>query len=312
MLLLTGLMLPLSASAQDIESEDDIWKEVGLSEVDFQRSRNYCLRLYCYYRFVDDGVSYIKDREFLLYRVNEGVCEIDVRYAKDEDDGAEVIASRDLVHPEMKGEFMEYFELKPYTFLEKARKMPKTYTMQTAGDTTKVYTKYGLAGVAVRDSANSELRMNYNALSPDTALTLNLVVVRGHLSHVDAEAVYRIDDSSVDYVPQGNLKYVTFEGDIFINAPLGLCEKFHERTELYVDSVVYMTKDEYKASNRTPLKQRGERYVQMGIDALKQKLGVPPLPAAVMQRMEEQRDWDEQYEQWIQTERNRRQTEHLQ
>lgn len=50
----------------------------------------------------------------------------------------------------------------------------------------------------------------------------------------------------------------------------------------------------------------------MGIDALKQKLGVPPLPAAVMQRMEEQRDWDEQYEQWIQTERNRRQTEHLQ
>ncbi len=311
MLLLTGLLLPLSASAQDIESEDDIWKEVGLSEVDFQRSRNYCLRLYGYFRCVDDGVGYIKDREMQLYRVNEGICELDVRYAKDEDDGAEVIVSRNLVHPDKKDEYMEYYELKPYTFLEKARKMSKTYTMQTAGDTTKVYTKYGLAGIAVRDTANAELRMNYNALSPDTALTLNLVVVRGHLSHVDAEAVYRIDDSSVEYVPQGNLKHVVFEGDVDISV-MGQHEKFHERTELYVDSVVYMTKDEYKASNRTPLKQRGERYVQMGIDALKQKLGVPPLPAAVMQRMEEQRDWDEQYEQWIQTERNRRQTEHLQ
>ena len=60
------------------------------------------------------------------------------------------------------------------------------------------------------------------------------------------------------------------------------------------------------------LERKVERYTQIGIDALKQKLGVAPLPAAVMQRMEEQRDWDEQYEQWIQTERNRRQTEHLQ
>ena len=43
-------------------------------------------------------------------------------------------------------------------------------------------------------------------------------------------------------------------------------------------------------------KQAG--YTDADIDRLKQKLGVPPLSAEIMQRIEDQRDWDDEYELW--------------
>ncbi|MBR6997786.1 MAG: hypothetical protein IKI19_03165 [Prevotella sp.] len=303
--LLALLSVGTTIQAQDDEDED-IWKSMNLSEVDFQKSKNYCMRIYGYYRYIDDGVGHILNRQQKIYRVYEGICELDVRYSKDEDDGANVLVGRDLVHPDKPGRWMEYYELKPYTFLEKARRLPKTYTMQTRGDTTRVSTKKGPAGYAVTDRAHRELRMYYNALSPDTAMTLNLLIIKAHLSHIDAEAVYQMDDDdAVDYVPQGSLKHVTFEGDLDISMGSNNREVFHERTELYVDSVVYMTKDEWKADKRIGKEERRKRagYAIADIDRLKKKLGVPPLTAKQLERIEDQRDWDDEYEQWRQTDR---------
>ena len=296
--------------------DDDIWREVGLNELDYQKEKNYCLRLYGFFRFTDDGMFYASDRMDKLYRVYEGICELDVRYSKDEDDGAEVFVGRNLVHPDQPGKFMEYYELKPYTFLEKARKLPKHFTMHTDGDTTRVYTKRGLAGTAVRDTLQQELRIDYNALSPDTAYNLNLLILKAHLAHVDAKAVYRLEDTAVEYVPQGNLKHIIFEGDISIEtmgankneetgAMKGFREVFHEITELYVDSVAYLTKAEYRADKKTTVDERRQRtgYTIADIDRLKQKLGVPPLSAEQQQRIEAQRDWDDEYEQWKEIEK---------
>ena len=290
-------------------TDDDIWREVGLSEVDFQKSKNYCLRIYGYYRFEDDGVSYFKDRELKLYRVDEGIVELDVRYSKDEDDGAKVIKARNLVHPEKKGSYMDFYELKPYTFLEKARRVPKVFTIKNSGDTTHVYSKNGQEGYAVRDAKRKELRMSYNALAPDTSLTLNILLVKGHVNRAHAEATYRSEDEDVLYVPQGDLKHIVFEGDLDISLfGKTVRDVYHELTEFYVDSVVYLTKDEYKAANRTPLKERAKRYVDMDIDQLKKKLGVPPLSAEVQNRIEAQRDWEEQLEQWMETEKKKVET----
>ena len=307
-LLLMAMLFATPAIAQN-DDDEDIWKSLNLSEVDFQKSKNYCLRIYGYYRYTDDGISYINNRQQKLYRVYEGICELDVRYSKDEDDGALVLVGRDLVHTDKPGKWMDYYELKPYTFLEKARRLPKRYTLQTNGDTTRVYTKLGLAGTAVKDAARRELRMNYNALSPDTAFTLNLLIAKLHLAHVDAEAVYRLDDDdAVEYVPQGNLKYVTFEGDCTISSPLTnniARDEYHERTELYVDSVAYLTRDEYRADKKLTKEERRKkaRFTVADIDRLKKKLGVPPLTAAQQERIEEQRDWDDEYEQWLKTDR---------
>ena len=307
----------MTAMAQT--GDDDIWREVGLNELDYQKEKNYCLRLYGYYRYIDDGLFYAKDRMHKLYRVYEGICELDVRYSKDEDDGAKIMVARNLVHPDKPGKFMEYYELKPYTFLEKARKMPKHFTMETNGDTTRVFTKRGLAGMAVRDTVNQELRMSYNALSPDTAYNVNILILKVHLAHVDADAVYQLDDTAVEYVPQGNLKQIIFEGDITVDglggnsgaeggSSKGVRETFHERTELYVDSVVYLTKSEYRADKKITLKERRERlgYTMADIERLKEKLGVPPLTAEQYQRMEAQRDWDDEYELWKETEKTRK------
>lgn len=298
-LLLTGLLIGTPAYGQTNSDDEDIWRQVSLNEVDFQKSKNYCLRIYGYYRYVDDGIAYFADHEYKLYRVYEGICELDVRYDKDEDEGAEIVVGRDLVHPEEPGKFMDFYELKPYTFLEKARRLPKKYTMETAGDTTRVYAKTGLAGIAVRDVAHQELRMDYNAIAPDTILTVNIIIASARLKNVHANAVYQLEDEVVEYVPQGNLKRIIFDGDCDMKV-LGSKEVFHENTELYVDSVVYMTKDEYKASKRQPKKRRLEAtgYTLQDIDRLKQKLGVPPLSNAVLEKIEEQRDWDDQYEQW--------------
>ena len=296
------------------DGDDDIWRSVRLGTVDYQKAKNYAVRLYAYYRYVDDGKAYIGDRQIKLYNVFEGICSVDIRYGRDEDDGADVIVGRNLVHPDLRGEFMDYYELKPYTFLEKARRDPKRYTIEEQGDTTRVYTKRGLAGTAVRDTLAKELRISYNALSPDTSLTLNLIIVKGHMSHVDAEAVYRLDDNDMTYVPQGHLKRIVFEGDFVISTPLSarisngnssvtglnMREDFHERTEIYVDSVVYMTRDEFRADKALTAKERRERsgYVEADIDRLKQKHQVPPLTDRQLQRIEDQRDWDDEFEHW--------------
>ena len=315
----TGLTSPVIAQTTDDEDED-IWRRVDLGGLDYQKAKNHCVRLYAYYRFTDDGVAYFGDRETKLYRVYEGICQLDIRYSRDEDDGADIIVGRDLVHPEKPGHFMDFYELKPYTFLEKALRDPKRYTVEAVGDTTRVYTKLGLAGIAVKDTARHELRMTYNALSPDTAYSINLLIVKARLSHVDTEAIYRIDDNDVSYVPQGNLKRVLFEGDITLDSPISgsmptstttsdsrgpIKERFHERTEIYVDSVVYMTRDEYRAMRRQSLDtQRAHSgYTIDDIDRLRTKLGVPPLTSQQQERIDAQRDWDDEYELWLKTER---------
>ncbi len=292
------LLMATPAGAQTIDDED-IWRQVSLGEVDYQQSRNYCQRLYGYYRYIDDGYSVFKGREQKLYRVYEGIFELDIRYHKDEDDGASVMVGRDLVHPDKPGKFMDFYELKPYTFLEKARKVPKYFTLQTSGDTTRVYTKLGLAGTVVKDTVRKELYMHYDALAPDTSLNLNLLVVKAHLSNVKANAVYWYDEGSEEYVPQGNLRSITFEGSVDLTG-LGAHDIYNEYTELYVDSVAYFTRDEYRADKKTSVKERRERcgYTDADIDRLKLKLGVPPLSAEVLRRIEEQRDWDEEYELW--------------
>ena len=306
--LLLCFMASMTVKAQTAD-DDDIWKEFKLDGVDYQKKRSYCMRIYGYYRYVDNGIAYIFNRQQKLYRVYEGICELDVRYSRDEDDGAEIMVGRDLVHPEKKGDIMDFYELKPYTFLEKARKVPKHYTLKTSGDTTLVYTKLGLAGTIVKDSVRRELHMKYDALAPDTAVDVNILILKAHLSNVQADAHYWYDETSEDYVPQGNLKHTSFDGRIDMYA-LGSHEIFNEHTELYVDSVVYFTREEYRAETKTSAEQRRKRcgYTDADIDRLKQKLGVPPLSPAVLQRIEDQRDWDEEYDQWRTT--RKQQKEH--
>lgn len=306
------ILLMLSAAWTGVtpvcaQGGDDIWRDVNLGEVDFQKQRSYAVRLYGYYRFTDDGVSYYSDREHQYYCMYEGIFQLDIRYSKDEDDGALVIAGRNLVHPDQEGRFMEFYELKPYTFLEKARRDTKHFTIDAQGDTTRVYDHYGLAGTAVRDTLQQELRISYNAIAPDTALNINLVILKAHLSTVMADAVYRIDDNDISYVPQGNLKSAKFNGNIDMTTA-GMRVVYHEQTELYIDSVVYMSRNEYREANRLSKREQRERsgYTAADIDRLRVKYGVPPLSDEQKRRIEEQQDWDDMYEQWQTTRGSRR------
>ena len=307
-LLLAGWLCTLPAGAQTTDDDKDIWRHVDLGEVDFKKAKNYCVRLCGFYRYYEDGVIYLNDHQHKMYESSEGICELDVRYNKDGDDGVDIMVARNLVHPDRSGAFADYYELKPYTFLEKARHDPKRYRIEPQGDTTRVYTKRGLAGTAVRDTVRQELRISYNALSPDTAMSINLLSLRGHLSHVNTDAVYRLDSTGVDYVPQGNLKKIIFDGDWVITNSMGSLDEeadYHQHMEFYVDSVAYLTRDEYKADKKLSLKQRRERvgYTMADIDRLAQKLGVPPVTAEQRQRIEDQLDWDDEFAQWLKTNR---------
>jgi len=126
------------------------------------------------------------------------------------------------------------------------------------------------------------------------------LIANAKLTRADADAVYQIDETGVDYVPQGNLKRIFFEGDFSISVIGKAHEDFREFTELYVDSVVYLTKDEYKESKKLDAKKRREMmgYTAADIDRLKEKHGVKPLTNEQLERIEQQRDWDEQYAQW--------------
>ena len=75
--------------------------------------------------------------------------------------------------------------------------------------------------------------------------------------------------------------------------------------DFFIDSVAYLTRDEYKADKKLSLKQRRERvgYTLADIDRLAQKLGVPPVTAEQRQRIEDQLDWDDEFEQWLKTNR---------
>jgi len=287
-----------SMTTQAQTADDDIWREVSLKEVNYKQSRNYCQRLYGYYRFIDDGVVNFENRQHKLYKVYEGLFELNIRYSKEEDDGAKVLVGRNLIHPDKPGKFIDFYELKPYTFLQKARKLPKYYTVKEKGDTTRVYTKGRQAGIAVKDRKRKELRMKYDALAPDTSLSINLLILKARLSNVQADALYWYDDESEDYVPQGQLKRITFDGDIDLTV-MGSHDVYTEHTELYVDSVAYFTYDEYKADKKQQRKDR--EYTEADIDRMKKKLGIPPLSAEVLQRIEEQRDWEEDYELWKET-----------
>ena len=307
---MAALAYCLSTGAQTNDDDEDIWRHVDLNELDYQRSKSYCQRIYAYYRFIDDGMEYIssreKDTQQKLYRVYEGICELDIRYDRDEDEGAKIMVGRNLVHPDRASKFIDFYELKPYTFLEKARKTPKHFTVEARGDSTYVYTKRGLAGTAFKDTVNHLLYLDYNAIAPDTSMTINLLVVKAQLNRAHAKGVYWYDETTENYVPQGNLKHIVFDGYIEISSPSigGKAgrEVFNEYTELYVDSVAYLTRDEYKADKRISLADHRQRcgYTDSDIDRLKQKHNVPPLTAAQLMRIEEQRDWDEQYEQWKQ------------
>ncbi len=281
-------------------AQKNIYGEVKLDNFNYDKEKNYCMRLYGYHRCTHDGWAQVKDREAKLYRIYEGVSAMDVRYKKEYDDGAELIVGRNLVHPEQAPMKMGFYELKPYTFLEQARKDGKLYKVDTQGDTTRIYTKHGLAGTAVRDTARHELHMRYNALAPDTTWSLNLLIIKGSLTNLMADAVYSAEDNDVDYVPQGALKRIIFEGDITISVSGNNeehMEIFHERTEFYVDSVAYLTKDEYKTSQRMSKQQRREQshYTEADIDRLKKKYGVPDLTPQQRARIEEQLDWEEEF-----------------
>jgi len=297
--ILTTIIIMCIPTLRAQNGDDDIFRELELQEFQYQRPKNYCQRLYGYYRYIDDGTTLIKGRQQKLYRVYEGVFELDVRYNKDEDDGATVIAGRDLVHPEKSGKFVEFYELQPYTFLEHARKHPKVFTLKTSGDTTRIYSKRGLSGTAIKDKANEELRIDYNALAPDTTMSLNLIIIRARLSNVFAKAVYRLDDVDDNYVPQGYLKHIVFDGDIDVEMSKDIRDIYHEHTELYIDSVAYLTKEEYKADKKISKAERTKRhgYTAKDIDRLKEKLGVAPLSAEIYQRIEDQRDWEDDFEQ---------------
>ena len=299
-LLMAAVAMMAAINVQAQTEDDDIWKEFKIDSVDYQKKRSYCMRIYGYYRYIDEGTGKINGREYKLYRVYEGICELDVRYSKDEDDGARIMVGRDLVHPDKKGDIMDFYELKPYTFLEKSRKMPKVYTIEEQGDTSRVYTKGRLCGTVTKDVQQAEMYMRYDALAPDTSLNLNLLLVKARLSNVQANAVYQTEEG-IDYVPQGNLKRIVFDGNIDLSFLAGKArEVFNERTEIYVDSVVYMTKDQFRADKRLTMQERCERagYTDADIDRLKLKLGVPPLSDGIRQRIEEQRDWDDQFELW--------------
>ena len=115
------------------------------------------------------------------------------------------------------------------------------------------------------------MHMSYNALSPDTAYSINLLILKARLSNVQADAVYRLDDNEVSYVPQGNLKRVVFDGDIVLESPMTVAddnvtgdkgptrEVFREHTEIYVDSVVYMTRDEYRAVKKQSMDRQRQQ-----------------------------------------------------
>lgn len=314
LLLSAVLLTAATAQAQTADNNDkDIFRSLKLRELDYQKSRNYCMRIYGYFRYIDDGLLYIEDRTHKLYRVSEGICELDVRYDRSADEGAEVLAGHNLVHPEKDGKFMDFYELMPYTFLEKARRDEKHFSIvgpatPTTPDTTRIYAADKLEGIAVRDTLRGELRMDFNPLAPDSTLTLNLLVVKARLSNVRANAVYRLGDTDTEYVPQGQLKHIDFDGDFVVDMTvMGMQSKedFHEHTELYVDSVAYLTRSEYKADRKTSLKERCARsgYTKADIDRLKLKLGVPPLSEDIRQRINEQRDWDDAYELWLKTRR---------
>lgn len=306
--ILTTMIIMCIPTLRAQNGDDDIFRELELQEFQYQRPKNYCQRLYGYYRYIDDGISLILGRQLKLYRVYEGVFELDVRYHKDEDDGATVIAGRDLVHPEKSGKFVDFYELRPYTFLEHARKRPKVFTLETSGDTTRIYSKRGLAGIAIKDKANEELRIDYNVLAPDTTMTINLLIIRGRLSNAFAKAVYNLDDIDDNYVPQGYLKRIIFDGDIDIEMSKDVRDIYHEHTELYIDSVSYLTKEEYKADKKIPKAERAKRhgYTLEDIDRLKKKHGVAPLSAEIYQRIEDQRDWEDDFEQMKEADKRRK------
>ena len=293
---------PLWAQSGD----DDIWREVDLKNVDYKKVKSYCQRLYCYYRTIEDGILQATKgdevHKFQLYRINEGICELDIRYKKDTDEGSTTLVGRNLVHPDRANSIsMDFYELTPYTFLEKARRDPKHFRLEPHGDTTRIYAKEVPMGTAVRDRANSELRIDYNALAPDTSLTLNMLILKARAKQIDAKAVYRMEDDEVDYVPQGDLKHIVFEGDMEFQL-LGdkVVEDFHGQTDIYVDSVVYMTQEQYRADKKINFSDRLARsgYTDADIDRLKLKLGVPSLTVEQLERIEEQRDWDDAYEHW--------------
>ena len=297
----------LSVVGQTQDDDKDIWRKVNLQNVDYQQAKHYCQRIYAYYRFIDDGISYIGDRQQKLYEAYEGICELDVRYNKSEDDGAAVMVGRNLIHPEKEGRFIDFYELTPYTFLEKARRDSKHFTLAASGDTTRIFTKRGLAGTAVKDTLRKELHITYNALAPDTALSINLIYIKARLNRADADALYWYDETTEDYVPQGQLKKMVFDGDIALTVSMGgknVRNVYIEHTEIYVDSVAYFTREEYKAEKST-VKERRKRcgYTQDDIDRLKRKLGVPPLSAETLQRIEDQRDWEDEYELWLDTDK---------
>lgn len=294
----------LQAQTKD---KKDIWREVSLDSVEYKKMKSYCQRIFGYYRYVDDGIIYADrwndPREFKLYQVNEGICQIDVRYKADYDDGSMTIVGRNLVHPEKKSFLgMDFFELTPYTFLEKARRDSSTFQLAVSGDTTRIYAKNKLMGTAVRDLNNRELRIDYNALAPKEKMSINLLVVKASSPGVNAKAVYQLDSDNVRYVPQGNLKRIVFEGDIIANMYGNMIEeRFREHTEIYVDSVVYLTKDEFRADQKRHYQDRVEStgYTEADIERLKAKLGVPPLSTEQKERIEDQRDWDDAFEHWL-------------
>lgn len=287
----------LSAQAQKA-----IYGEVRLDQFNFTKEKNHCVRLFGYYRTEDDGRMQVKDREYKFYRIHEGICAMDVRYKKDYDDGAELVVGRNLVHPDRKPGNMAFYELGPYNFLEKARKDDKHFTVVNRGDTSLVYAKQMVVGSAVADTLHHELRMRYNALAPDTVQSLNLLFLSAKLTNVVADATYRMEDNDIRYVPQGDLKHIVFEGDVTMEVHAtrkANAETFHERTEFYVDSVVYLTGSEYKADQKLSTKERMAKthYSGKDIDRLKRKYNVPPLTRRQLARIDEQRDWEDEYAQ---------------
>lgn len=254
--------------------------DLNLGEVVKVKGKPYCLRLTGYlrdYSILGHEVTIMKQKVEPVWKYYDHVGELYMFYDGKDSKWID-IAVRDAVTGEApKRKPYVSIRLKTRSIVEELKKSANNPKLVGKGDVQQIVNCDSVVGSIVRDKDNKMIRVDYDAMAPDTIQVINAIIAKLRIYSDQRNYIYRMGDT--DHVSQADLAIYKCNRHNRMKL-FGWDIDLYDFDEFYVDRVDCLSKDEYKAAVKEVKARRKSKKPQMTMEEIDQymaKLHVEPI-----------------------------------
>ena len=157
--------------------------------------------------------------------------------------------------------------LKTRSIVEGLKKSANNPKLVGKGDVQQIVNCDSVVGSIVRDKDNKMIRVDYDAMAPDTIQVINAIIAKLRIYSDQRNYIYRMGDT--DHVSQADL--AIYKSNRHNRMKLfGWDIDLYDFDEFYVDRVDCLSKDEYKAAVKEVKARRKSKKPQMTMEEIDQ------------------------------------------